>query len=62
MWNTALIFSNKNYGQHEKNLFISTKTFSVDYVEITELHVHADVTCSLSRWNKGGNVIYKKDQ
>ena len=38
MWNTALSFSNKNHGLHKK-LFIEKIVFSVDYVQIVELHV-----------------------
>ena len=58
MWNTALIFSNKNHGLQEKNMY--KKQFSVGYVKITDLHIHTDVTCNLSRWNNGGSDIYKK--
>ena len=42
----------------EKNSF-----FAAEYVNIIELYIaHYDVTCSLSRWSKGCNDIYKKDQ
>ena len=64
MWNTTLIFSNKNHGLHKKLLIEQKKNFfSVDHVKIIELHVYThDVTCNLSRWNNEGNDISKKDQ
>ena len=34
MWNTDLIFSNKNHGLQKKTVF-----FTVDYVKIIELHI-----------------------
>ena len=39
MWNTALIFSNKNYGLQEKTLYRKKNFFAVDYVKIIELHI-----------------------
>ena len=64
MWNTALIFSNKNHGLQKKKLFIEKNSFfAVDYVKIIDyiLYTH-DVTCNLSRWNSECNDIHKKYQ
>ena len=38
MWNTALIFSNKNHGQQKKTEK-KNSFFTVDYVKIMELHI-----------------------
>ena len=37
MWNTALIFSNKNHGLQKKTK--KNSFFIVDYVKIIELHI-----------------------
>ena len=55
MWNTALIFSNKNHGL-QKKLFIKI-TPRLNYMLYT-----LDVTYNLSKWNNGESEIYKKDQ
>ena len=55
MWNTALIFSNKNHGL-QKKLFIEI-TPRLNYMLYT-----LDVTYNLSKWNNGESEIYKKDQ
>ena len=59
MRNTAFIF--KNHGSKKKLTIEKTCFFSVDYVKKLNcmLYTH-DVTCNLSRWNNGGNDIYKK--
>ena len=50
------IFSNKNQDLQKKHFIEKNMKKLLNYI----LYTH-DVTCNLSRWNNGGNDIYKKE-
>ena len=57
MWSAAPIFANKNHDLEKKKIIKKIMKKLLNYM----LYTH-DVTCSLSRWNIGGNDIYKKNK